>query len=169
MEGYIIILFLLGLGYGVGHYQEKRHFLRLDEQEEELRTVGIASIGRMPAGEEVPPMLVGAECCGLVTGAVVIATDYFKVFAASLRNLFGGEVRSFETLVRRARREATVRMMTEAVDLGANAVINVRYETGTIGGNEKKKPGGVEVLVYGTAIRLPEHLTATPEAEPADA
>jgi len=144
------VLFLLALGFGVGRHREKKHLRQLDSKEEELRGIGITNRKRLPRGAE-------AACRGLVTGSVVIATDYFKVFASSLRNLFGGEMRTLGTLVTRARREALVRMMTEAGKLGANAVINVRLETSTIGGQQQKKSGGIEVLAYGTALRVTEH------------
>jgi len=90
-----------------------------------------------------------------VTGSAVVATDYFKVFASSLQNLFGGEMREYETLVTRARREALVRMLDEAHRKGANAIYNVRLETSTVGGQQQKKSGGVEVLAYGTALKFP--------------
>jgi len=87
----------------------------------------------------------------LVAGSVVIATDYFKVFAAGLRGLFGGELRTYRSLMSRARREALVRMLEQAKQAGAQAVWNVRFETSTIEG--KRRAGGAEVLAYGTALR----------------
>jgi len=148
-----IVLFFLALGYGVGHRREKKHIEYLDAKEREFQGIGIISHKRLRVDGRV-------ECRGIVTGCVVIATDYFKVFASALRNLFGGELRSFETLVARARREAIVRMLAEAKELGANAIINVRLETSTIGGQQKKKSGGVEVLVYGTALYVAEQASA---------
>ncbi len=145
---FVPLLFLLVLGYGVGHYREKKHVRELDKKEEELRCIGISNHKRIPGG-------AGTVSHGVVTGCVVVATDYFKVFASILRNIFGGEMRAFQTLVTRGRREAIVRMLTEAKELGANAVINVRFETATIGGHQKKrKPGGIEVLAYGTALTV---------------
>ena len=141
------LLFLLALGYGVGHVRERRHLQQIAARLTNLRDVGVSNRRRIPNPD-------AARTLGLVTGCTVVATDYFKVFAAALRNLFGGEIRSFTTLVARARNEALVRMLTEAQALGANAVINVRFETSTIGGQQQKKAGGVEVLAYGTAVRL---------------
>ena len=62
----------------------------------------------------------------LVQGQAVIATDYLKSFLATLRNIFGGEVKSYESLLQRARREAILRMMAEARRRGYNAVCNIR-------------------------------------------
>ena len=90
----------------------------------------------------------------LVMGAVVIATDYFKVFASGVRGLLGGRLRSYEALAERARREAIVRMLRDARRLGANVVWCVRIETSTVQGNQPGKSGGVEVMAYGTAMRV---------------
>ena len=90
----------------------------------------------------------------LVSGSVVIANDYFKSFVASMRNLFGGRMRSFETLLERGRREAIVRMLEEAQAGAANAVWNIRVETSTIQGKRQKRAGGIELIAYGTALRV---------------
>jgi len=150
-----ILLFLLGLGYGLGHYREQRHFRQLDRQEKELAHIEVNSVEHLADDEPL-------RALGLVTGTVVVATDYFKVFASSLRNLFGGELRSFETLIRRARREARVRMLLEARELGATAVIKMRYETSTVGGQQQKQAGGVEVVAYGTALGTPRSTPPPP-------
>lgn len=142
-----IVLFLLLLGYGVGHHREKKHIRLIEERLRQLSGIGVTNRRKLQPG-------LHSECRGLVTGCAVIATDYFKVFASAMRNLFGGEMRAFESLVFRARQEALIRMLTEAQELGANAVINVRFETSTISGQQKKQAGGIEVLVYGTALRV---------------
>ena len=54
-----------------------------------------------------------------------------------------------------ARRLALVRMLQEAEAAGANAVFNIRYETATIiAANNQKQSGGVELIAYGTAVRM---------------
>jgi uncharacterized protein YbjQ (UPF0145 family) len=83
---------------------------------------------------------------------VVISVDYFKTIAAALRNVFGGRVGAYESLLDRARREATIRMQEEAKKVGAQAVLNVKYETSRIGQQAGKSIGSVEVLAYGTAM-----------------
>ena len=85
----------------------------------------------------------------LVLGQAVIASDYLKRFLARLRNIFGGEMRSYETLLTRARREAILRMLDRARTMGYDAVCNVRINTATIG------RGMVEALASGTAYRRP--------------
>jgi uncharacterized protein YbjQ (UPF0145 family) len=141
----IIFAFLLGLGYFAGSMAEKKHLRYLDGREAELKSIYISNLKTLPPNWSVTQPQ-------LVTGVAVISTDYFKTVAAALRNIFGGEVKSMQTLVDRARRQAMVRMQEEAQSQGANVVWNVRLETSTIG-NSKGKPSAVEVMAYGTAFR----------------
>jgi uncharacterized protein YbjQ (UPF0145 family) len=92
----------------------------------------------------------------LVQGSAVISIDYFKRLLAVLRNIFGGRVKAYESLVDRARREATLRLKEQALARGADMVINLRLETSAIGNsaNRKKQVGSVEAIAYGTAITL---------------
>ncbi|MDX6767458.1 MAG: heavy metal-binding domain-containing protein [Candidatus Methylacidiphilales bacterium] len=135
---------LLGVGYFVGSAREKAHLKYLDQKEKELSGIFISNLKTLPPNWN-------ASKAQLVGGISVISTDYFKTYAASLRNLFGGRIRSMETLVERARRQAIVRMLEEARAAGTNAVWNVRLETSTIG-NTKGQPSSVEVIAYGTAL-----------------
>jgi uncharacterized protein YbjQ (UPF0145 family) len=139
-----IILILVGLIVGKG--VELHHFRQLDSDEAQYRDMLVTNL------KTVPPQYADSQPF-LVMGAAVIATDYFKVFAAGLRTLFGGEVKSYVTLMERARRQAVLRMLEQARSQGAAVVWNVRYETSTTQGQQKKKPGGVEILVYGTAFK----------------
>ena len=138
----VLVLVFMLIGKGV----EMHHFKQLERREQQLRGIIVTNL------KAVPPHYANAEPI-LVMGSAVIATDYFKVFAAGLRTLFGGEMKSYITLMERARREAVVRMLEQAAQQGASAVWNIRYETSTTHGQQKKKPGGVEVLAYGTALK----------------
>ena len=140
-------LLIIAVALLTGRLIERRHLKRLAEQEAALASIVMADIKTIPPGWEVQETF-------LVVGSVVVATDYFKQFAASLRNLFGGRVRSLETLVERGRREAIVRMLTQAEDLAANAVWNMRIETSSIQGKRANTFGGIEVMAYGTALRV---------------
>ena len=89
----------------------------------------------------------------LVYGSVVISIDYFKKILAGLRNIFGGTVKSYESLVDRARREALLRMKEMAGD--ATVIVNVRIETSTIARKANKEGVGcLEAIAYGTALTL---------------
>ena len=143
---------LLILGFSVGGVVERAHFRRLRAREKALRDVLVTDLSSVPAG-------CAAQPCGLVTGEVVIASDYFKTFAAALKKMIGGELRTYESLMTRARREAVVRMMESARRMGANCVANVRFETTNIGCVRRKKAAAmVEMYAYGTAFHVPETL-----------
>jgi uncharacterized protein YbjQ (UPF0145 family) len=87
----------------------------------------------------------------LVHGHVVISVDYFKQILAGLRNLFGGTIQAYETLLDRARREAVLRLKESCPT--ANEILNLRIETSSISkGGSGDRIGSVEVLAYGTAI-----------------
>lgn len=133
------------LGLVTGKFIELRHLRKLAVRESALEGVKRCNLRSVPA-----ELKVGESF--LVTGSAVIATDYFKVFAAGLRGLVGGEMKTYRSLMSRARREAVVRMLEEAKQGGAGSVWNIRFETSTIQG--KRSPGGVEVLAYGTAVKV---------------
>lgn len=139
-------VFLMLLGLFVGKALEMRHFRKLKEREAEFQDIMVTNL------KSVPPQFEHKQPF-LVMGSAVIATDYFKVFVSALRGLFGGEMKAYVTLMERARREAMLRMLQQAHQQGANVVWNIRYETSTMGGQQRKKPGGVEVLAYGTALK----------------
>ena len=138
---------LLGFGYLIGHVREQLHLKSLNEREAALADIFVTDLKTIQAPETVSH----AE---LVMGEAVIATDYFKSFASQLRNLVGGQVRSLESLMTRARREALVRMLEQARRLGAVEVHNVRLETSNVmcrGGTSKAI--SAEVFAFGTAIK----------------
>ncbi len=140
----IIFVALLALGYAVGRYAETRHYRSIIEREGRLNALpAIAS--RFPPSQP-------QHAQALVYGSVVVSVDYFKRFVAALRNLFGGRVTTYETLLDRARREAVLRMKAEAEALDASMVFNVKYETMSISKGAGQTIGSVEVLAYGTAL-----------------
>ena len=89
---------------------------------------------------------------GIVTGSTVRARNVGSDILASLKNLIGGELQSYSRLLSAARQEAMSRMISEATSLGADAVINFRYQTSTI------SPGASEVIAYGTAVKFKKAL-----------
>jgi uncharacterized protein YbjQ (UPF0145 family) len=138
-----LLLGLLLLGYGVGRWQERRHYRSIRQREEALRQVVALNTRYAPEG-------VTATGAQLVTGGVVISSDYFKTFVAGFRAFFGGRFRGYETLLERARREALLRLKAEARAAGATLVIGVRFESTTIAGSATPS---VEVMAFGTALR----------------
>jgi uncharacterized protein YbjQ (UPF0145 family) len=142
-----IVVFLI-LGFTIGTLVERAHFKRLAMREAALRDMFVTDTKSLPPGWN-------ATLCGLVTGEVVIASDYFKTFAAGLRKLIGGELHTYESLMVRARREATVRMLESAKRQGANGVLNVRFSTSNIGSARRRRAAAmVEMYAYGTAMHI---------------
>ncbi|MBL1215971.1 MAG: hypothetical protein D8M59_00580 [Planctomycetes bacterium] len=86
------------------------------------------------------------ELRGLVQGNTIRAKHVGRDIAAGLKNLVGGELRGYTELLTEARREAMERMMSQAQQLGANAIINVRFTTSSVAG------GAAELYAYGTAV-----------------
>lgn len=141
-----ILLGLILTGFIVGQILERRHFRSIEEREAQFLYLPTTSSKR-PIGQIPDPSRVE-----LVEGACVVSIDYFKRFLSSLRQLFGGNVRSYETLVDRARREAVLRLKERCSD--ADQVINLRIETSSITKGNANQIGSVEVHAYATAIYL---------------
>lgn len=85
---------------------------------------------------------------GLVTGSTIRARFILKDIFAALKMLVGGEVRTYTEMMMHARAQALERMNEAAAELGANAVVSVRFTTAMIA------TGNAEVLAYGTAVTL---------------
>lgn len=145
MYDLIFFLVLLLLGYVFGQRAEKRHFRSIIEREKQLRDILVFSERRIPDEEQLDGTLV--------CGSVVVSVDFFKRFVAGLRNLVGGRVSAYESLLERARREAILRMKEEARRSGAKSVWNIRLETSSIYKGAQQSIGAVEVLAYGTAVK----------------
>lgn len=88
------------------------------------------------------------EVLGIAKGNTVRAKNVGRDITQAIRNITGGELKSYSNLLDDARDEALSRMTEEAESLGADAVVNVRYETSEIA------QGAAEILAYGTAVRL---------------
>ena len=94
---------------------------------------------------EVPGYRI-VKVLGIVCGSTVRAKHIGKDLLASLRNIVGGEVKEYTELLAQARDEALKRMMKKAEELGANAVVNVRFTSSMVA------QGAAEIVAYGTAV-----------------
>jgi uncharacterized protein YbjQ (UPF0145 family) len=143
----VVFLVLLAIGIFAGRANERKHYRELEAAEEDLHDIAVSN-GRTPG--EAGTFGGGA----LVVGSVVIAEDYFKRVAASVKSLFGGNLRSYETLLERGRREAIVRMKQEARRLGATHVVNVRLETASLSEDWSGRHTmfSAEFIAYGAAL-----------------
>jgi uncharacterized protein YbjQ (UPF0145 family) len=97
--------------------------------------------------ENIPGQTI-VEHFGLVAGSTIRAKHIGRDIMASFRNLVGGEIKSYTELLQESRQQATERMVDQARQLGANAVVNVRYSTSSIA------QGAAELYAYGTAVRV---------------
>jgi uncharacterized protein YbjQ (UPF0145 family) len=89
-----------------------------------------------------------SEYLGIVIGSTVRARHIGTDILATLKNIVGGELKSYSILLEAARDEALERMIEKAKALNANAVVNFRFQTSTIA------PGASEVIAYGTAVKI---------------
>jgi len=97
--------------------------------------------------ETVPGKRI-VENYGLVQGSTIRAKHFGTDLAASLKNLVGGELKGYTELLQKSRKEAMERAEAQATELGANALINVRFATASVA------QGAAEILCYGTAVKV---------------
>ncbi|MFT6051097.1 MAG: hypothetical protein ACI9B9_000737 [Halioglobus sp.] len=140
-----IFVFLLLTGFWFGRRAEKKHYTSIFKREDELRDIVVLTSRRPPTQD------TWADAT-LVCGNVVISVDYFKTVVAGLRNLVGGNIVAYESLLDRARREAVLRMQQQARAGGAKIIINTKFETSRVSGSAGRGIGSVEVFAYGTAL-----------------
>ncbi len=88
------------------------------------------------------------EHYGLVQGSTIRAKHVGRDIMAGLKNIVGGELKGYTELLVEARKEAISRMVAQAEELGANAVVNVRFSTSSVA------QGAAEILCYGTAVKV---------------
>ena len=88
------------------------------------------------------------ESLGMVRANVVRAKHVGKDIVAGLKNIVGGEVHEYTEMLSESREVAIDRMVKKAEEMGADAVINVRFMTSAIAG------GAAEIMAFGTAVRL---------------
>lgn len=143
-----IIWFLICLLLGTifGRIAERRHFASIAKREEELKDIKIYSAKKLPKDARAVDQ-------PFVSGFVVISHDYLKSIFAAFRKIFGGRIRSYETLAKRSKREAVLRLKENARAQGARAVYNVRIDTSSVSKGMGKVAVTVEAFAYGTAVK----------------
>jgi len=88
------------------------------------------------------------EHYGLVQGSTIRAKHIGKDIMASLKNIVGGELKGYTELLQESRQEAVERMVQQATELKANAVLNIRFATSSVA------QGAAELFAYGTAVKV---------------
>lgn len=97
--------------------------------------------------ESIPGRRI-VEHFGLVSGSTVRAKHVGKDIVASLKNIVGGELGAYTELLAESRQQSIQRMVQQAQEMGANAVVNIRFATSSVAA------GAAELYVYGTAVRV---------------
>ena len=97
--------------------------------------------------ESIPGKQI-VEHYGLVQGSTIRAKHIGRDIAAGLKNIVGGELKGYTELLSEARKQALDRAILQAQELGANAIVNVRFSTSSVA------QGAAEILCYGTAVRV---------------
>jgi uncharacterized protein YbjQ (UPF0145 family) len=88
------------------------------------------------------------EMLGLVKGSTIQSKNIGKDITQGFKTLVGGELKAYTEMMNEARALATKRMVAEAEELGADAVVNVRYASSAV------MQGAAEVMAYGTAVKF---------------
>ena len=88
------------------------------------------------------------QMIGLVKGSTIQSKNIGRDFTQGLKTIVGGELKAYTSMMNEARDLATSRMVDEAMALGADAIVNVRYSSSAI------MQGAAEVMAYGTAVKL---------------
>lgn len=146
-----ITLLLACIGWYFGSRAERKHLQQLAQQEAQLAYIRVGS-RRIDTREQQTGQLVMAN--------VVISQDYFKFVWAHIHSFFGGRLKTYESLLERARREAILRLKQQAASVGADEVLAIRLSMSEIAGQ-----GSVEILAYGTAIHA-KHPKKQPDWPP---
>ena len=90
------------------------------------------------------------EMLGLVRGSTIQSKNIGKDIMQSFKTLVGGELKAYNEMMNEARALATKRMVEEAEQMGADAVVNIRYASAAV------MQGAAEVIAYGTAVKFVE-------------
>jgi len=112
-----------------------------------LRRNNMAKEIIVTTGNEIPGRQV-KQVLGVVRGSTVRARNVGRDIAAGLKNIVGGEIKTYTQMADNARDEAFNRMVNNAVELGADAVIGMRFSTSMI------LAGASEMVAFGTAVKL---------------
>ena len=130
------------LGWLLATWFERRHFRSIEEREISLQRIVVNTSKRIESCE--------SDGTTLLIGSVVVAHDYFRTLIIFFRNIIGGNIKPYERLVQRGRREALIRLKEEADLRGIDKVINVRFTTNSVSGRFLH---AIEMVAYGTGVK----------------
>ncbi len=136
MGGLLLVLTTVALEQGATKQEKK---------EADLPAIGERIL--LQNTDQIPGRKISTNL-GLVKGHTIYAIWIGKDLSSMIRLILGGELLEYTEMMGKARKIATVRMVKEAEDLGADAVINIRFMTTSVIGS------AAELLAYGTAVKL---------------
>jgi len=136
MGGILVVLLTVALEQRINKTSGKK--LPLNDPDSQVLLMNSTEI----PGREI------TEILGMVQGHTVFAIWLGKDLSAMVRLILGGELTEYTEMMGRARAVANNRMLAQAVEMGADAVINVRYMTTSVVGS------AAELLAYGTAVKF---------------
>ena len=97
--------------------------------------------------DEIPGKKI-VKILGIAKGNTVRTRNIGRDIGAGFKSVIGGEIKSYTEVISQARDEAYNRMINQAIDMGADAIVNVRFMTSSV------MAGASELLAYGTAVKL---------------
>lgn len=145
---YFFPLLFLAVAFFAGNFIGSRHEKRLAERQKTVSHIRTTDLNRFNNPDH-------AILANLFTAEVTLGIDHFRGFLGSLKNIFGGEVRSYQKTLDRARREALMQVVEQAHQAGYNAVANIRLEFVDISGkaNMVRRASMVTIIAYGTGYQ----------------
>lgn len=144
----IILLVLVWCGLVFWKLNEKKHYKSIIKKEKIYKDINIIS------DKDLQSIITVQKNQELLSAGTVVAIDYFKKLMAWFVNFFWGRMKSYESLVDRARREAILRLKEKATDRWYNTLVNVRIETSSISKWVKWNIWSVEALAYATWVNI---------------
>ena len=147
---FLVIVFpvmLLAFAWIVGRVTAARHEADLSRRQTAVAHILVHDTGRLV--DAVP----GPNPPAMITSELTLGIDHFRGFLGQWKSLFGGDVRSYQVVFDRARREVMTRLLEQALARRYNAVANVRIDFADIGGSSTapRKAAQVSVMAAGTA------------------
>lgn len=136
-------IFIAIVGWLFAWLWERRHLKALDKREDELAHISVESGPKAIADNSL------TSSGDILSGSIVLSHDMFRGFTILITRVFGGNIKQYERLLLRARREAILRLKEDAIGQGFERVINLKIVTTSI---KRSGPRSVEVLAYGTGV-----------------
>jgi len=129
------------VGWTIATLFERQHLKQMGMREQLLHDIKVST--NKEAGAD-------AESGIMIYGSVVVAHDFFRTLVIQFRKLIGGNIKAYERLVARGRREAFIRLREDARLRGFDKIINVRFAGSHVAG---RFISAVEMVAYGTGIK----------------